>query len=233
MPYERHNELEPLALQDPLWRYMDFAKFVAMLATKKLYLTSVDKLGELGDKFEGLFPIVPKFTGFFADKDRQRYYAEKNKDARKFYYVNCWHGNDNESDAMWKIYVKGNQGIAIRTTVRQLKSSLEESLEQIWIAKVKYLDKWKSVPSNPTLHACLRKRKSFEHEKEVRMIWFDKDAKRSRRGKEVQCDLAKLIEKVYLAPTNSRWFKPVVESVLLAYGIEAEVVQSDLDSEPA
>jgi len=241
MPYERHNELEPLDLQDPLWRYMDFTKFVAMLVTKKLYLTRVDKLGELGDKFEGLFPIAPKsgFTGFFAEKDTQRYCTEKSKDAGRFYYANCWHGNDNESDAMWKVYVKCNQGIAIRTTFRRLRDSLKKAPGRIWIAKVKYLTKheWKNLPDHPTLHACMTKRKSFEHEKEVRVIWFDKDAERSRRvgqeGKEVRCDLAKLIEKVYLAPTNSRWFKPVVESVLRTYGIETEVVQSDLDSEPA
>ncbi len=56
MPYVCHQQFEPLALQQPLWRYMDFTKFVAMLVTKSLYLTRVDKLGELGDRFEGSFP---------------------------------------------------------------------------------------------------------------------------------------------------------------------------------
>jgi len=240
MPYERHIELKPLVLKDLLWRYMDFAKLVAMLVTKKLYLTRVDKLCELGDKYEGSFPSAPKngFSGFFAEEDMQRYWKEKSKDARRFYYVNCWHGNENESDAMWKVYVKGNQGIAIRTTVSKLIDCLKEASEQIWIAKVEYLNKyeWKNRPSDMNLHACRTKRKSFKHEKEVRVIWFDRDAERSQRmnqeGKEIECDLTKLIEKVYLAPTNNEWFKPVVENVLRMYGINVEVVQSDLDSIP-
>ena len=51
--YEPRNGLVQLTLSDQLWRYMDFTKFLAILVTKKLYLTRVDKLAELGDKFEG------------------------------------------------------------------------------------------------------------------------------------------------------------------------------------
>lgn len=239
MPYERHRELERLTLQDPLWRYMDFTKFVAMLVSRKLYLTRVDKLGERGDNFEGLFPSVPQggFSGFFGEEATESYHAEKGKDARRFYYANCWHGNDSESDAMWKVYVKSNQGIAIRTTFRRLRDSLNKEPHRIWIAKVKYLNSWRSFPGDPSLHACMTKRKRFEHEKEVRAIWLDQDAKRSgcagQDGKEVRCNLATLIEEVRLAPTNGRWFKPVVEDILRRYGIKAEVVPSDLDSEPS
>lgn len=38
--------------------------------------------------------------------------------------------------------------------------------------------------------------------------------------------------KVYVAPGNPKWFTSIVESVMRTYGIEADVVQSDLDSEP-
>lgn len=240
--YDPRKGLEQPALSDLLWRYMDFTKFMDMLVTKKLYLTRVDKLAELGDKFEGSFPILSQNSrsGFFDKEYKQRYDADaaKSKKSRRFYYVNCWHGNDCESDAMWKIYVKCNQGIAIPTTVRQLKTSLEEASESMWLAKVKYPPKyeWKNLPDNPTLHAYLTKRKSFKHEEEVRVIWHDEAAERSHRagqiGKRVKCDLTKLIEKVCLAPTNSptetRWFKSLVKAVLKEYNIKADVVPSDL-----
>lgn len=238
--YDQRKGLKQPVLQDQLWRYMNFAKFVDMLRTRKLHLTSVDKLAELGDKFEGVFPAAPKggFLGFFGEEQTQRYRAEKSKNLRRFYYANCWHGNDSESDAMWKVYVKGNQGIAIHTTVRSLKASLEGAAEIMWLAKVKYLPKptWKNTPDDQALHACVTKRKSFVHENEVRIIWHDTDAKKSGRrgqdGKEVSCDLAKLIEKVYLAPTGSPWFKRVVEDILRKYNLNVEVVPSDLDSKP-
>ena len=240
MPYVRNEQFEPLELQQPLWRYMDFTKFVAMLVTKSLYLTRVDKLCKLGDRFEGSFPNVPEkgLSGFFWETDTERYYAEKNKDKRRFYYVNCWHGNNSESDAMWKIYVRGNQGIAVRSTFKRLRDSLQKAPQNIWIGNVKYLDKftWRSVPTDPTIHACMAKRKSFEHEKEVRLIWLDENGKRTgntgQDGKEIPCLLPTLIDKVYLAPPNSPWFKRVVENVLRRYRINTEVVQSDLGSEP-
>lgn len=240
MPYEKRHDLDPLPLEFPLWRYMDFTKFVAMLVNKTLYLSRVDKLG---DAFEGSLPDLPKetFLGFFEEQDRQRDcdMKQKSESARKFYYASCWHGNDGEMDAMWKVYVRGNEGIAIRTTVGRLKKALNDATESFWIGEVKYPEQyaWKIVPSDPIFHACLTKRKCFEHEKEVRVIWLDKDAQCSgcegKDGKELSCDLSTLIEKVYLAPTKSTWFKPVIEDVLGKYKVNVKVVQSELDAQPS
>ncbi len=238
MPCEPRPDLEQLALAAPLWRYMDFTKFVAMLVKKALHLSRVDKLG---DAFEGSFPDLPRFLGLFDEQDRQRYcdMKRKSESARKFYYASCWHGNDGEMDAMWKVYVRGNEGIAIRTTVGRLKKALEDATESLWIGEVKYPEQhaWEIVPDDPLLHACMTKRTCFKNEKEVRVIWHDEDSQRldceGKDGKEIPCDLSILIEKVYLAPTKSTWFRPVIEDVLGKYQVNAEVVQSDLDAQPS
>lgn len=237
MPYERHREFEPLGLSDPLWRYMDFTKFVTMLATKKLYLSRIDTLG---DDFEGSYPIAPRdgFGGFFGEEDTDRYHEEKasSKKARKFYYANCWHSNDDESDAMWKIYVHGTEGIAIRTNVKRLRDALNAAAETFWILPVKYVDEWTSMPTKPTLRACMSKRKCFAHEKEVRVLWHDVKSERASRpgkkGQNISCDIATLIDTIYLAPTKSKWFTPVVEDVLRKYKVDTKVVASRLDSNP-
>jgi hypothetical protein len=218
---------------------MDFTKFVAMLANKTLHFTRVDKLP--GDPFEGLFPDLLRTGAFapFEKEDRQRYCALRQQDLRRFYYASCWHGNDGEVDAMWKVYVRGNEGIAIRTTVGRLKKALNDAPEKLWIGEVKYPAEhaWKNLPDDPALHACLTKRKCFEHEKEVRTIWLDEGAQRSDRegqdGKEVSCDLSALIEEVRLAPGKRPWFKPVIEDVMGKYNVNAEVVQSELDAAPS
>jgi hypothetical protein len=238
----RKGLMQP-ALSDQLWRYMDFVKFMDMLITRKLYLIRVDKLTEFGDKHEGSFPVLLKSNqGFFAKEGKHRYRIYKNKKLQRFYYVNCWHGNDCESDAMWKVYVKSNQGIAIYTTVRKLKASLEGTPESMWLAKVQYPTKreWRYPPDDQALQACVTKRKSFKHEEEVRLIWHNEAAEYSgyvgQKGKQVKCDLTKLIEKIYLAPTNNhtenRWFKEIVKKVLSKYNIKANVEQSDLSSYP-
>ncbi len=45
----------------------------------------------------------------------------------RFWRVNCWHRNKLESIAMWKLYTHGNDGVAIQSTVRRLKDSIEAS----------------------------------------------------------------------------------------------------------
>jgi len=44
--------------------------------------------------------------------------AELHKKLRKSFVVNCWHTNNKgESDAMWRLYLKTNEGVAIQSTV--------------------------------------------------------------------------------------------------------------------
>jgi hypothetical protein len=52
------------------------------------------------------------------------------------------------------------------------------------------------------------------------------------RGFYVKCKLVTLIEQVYVAPTETPWFVPIVKDVLVKYGINAEVVQSGLNLKP-
>lgn len=239
MPYTRRNDLPPLALGDRLWRYMDFTKFVAMLATKTLHLCRID---ELGDSFEGALPPLNIGTrrGFFADEHERRHgeLTLVNFDERKCYYVNCWHGSDAESDAMWKLYVRGNEGVAIHTTFGRLQKAIEQAQESVWVGKVIYPDDfvWHSMPDDAMFYACMTKRKCFSHESEIRMVWWNEEAHASgrpgERGRAILCDLDMLIEKVVLAPTKHRWFKAIVEDVLDKYCVNAVVSESDLAIHP-
>lgn len=76
--------------------------------------------------------------------------------------------NEYESAAMWKLYSKTNESIAIETTYCKLKNVLPND---IMIGKVRYIDFEKDT-INPTnvFNSFLHKRKSFEHENEVRII---------------------------------------------------------------
>jgi len=44
--------------------------------------------------------------------------------------------------------------------------------------------------------------------------------------------LKKLIMNIYVAPTCDKWFKDLVQSILIKYGINIEVIQSSLDDDP-
>ena len=235
-----HMFLEKPELSTSLWRYMDFSKFIAMLVNTKLYMSRIDLLG---DKYEGWIPSSPRYGGFFKKQfeEHDRELKKISPKERKRYYVSCWHSNEEQSDAMWKLYAKGNEGLAIRTTTKNLHDSLKDAPEELWHYKVIYSNSEREpAHGGSMLRACLIKRKPFKHEKETRIVWYnDKETpsplpKKSVKieGFYVKCNLETLIKQVFIAPTEKPWLVPIVEDVLFKYGIKTEVIQSGLNMTP-
>ena len=241
MPVNNRHTTETMSLTTPelsnsLWRYMDFTRFAAMLVNKGLFLARLD---QLSDAHEGWIPQSPTnhYDGFFGQEEMARD-AKLRKQCpteRKRFYVSCWHANDDQSDAMWKLYAKETEGVAIRTTFRNLQDSLKEAPQELSVYQVMYVDyKQEPVHAGSMLRACLTKRMPFEHEKEVRVVWRNSEPSKSRSGAGfyVNCKLPTLIEQVYIAPTENKWFVPIVKDILKKYGLTANVVPSDLSVKP-
>ena len=89
------------------------------------------------------------------------------KDDARFTLINCWHENDNESEAMWRLYASRGLGVAIKSSFGRLVKSFTSRLPDI-IARVKYI----SYDTMPIVHSApfLHKRVSFDHEREVRAL---------------------------------------------------------------
>lgn len=232
-----------------VWRYMDFAEFFSLIATQKLFLRRTDKLG---DPFEGSYPKAniknrsKPYQGISKEyestiKEMERGHSDAAKYWRRMIYVNCWHMNDYESAAMWNIYTKCNEAIAIQTTYENLFNALPET---VFIGCVNYIDYEKeSFLEGSDFYRFMHKRKSFDYENEVRIMCnrpliskngeVSLDAKNDKDGILISCvDLASLIEKIYVAPTASVWFRDLVEEVLKKYGIDKQVCRSNLDKDP-
>jgi hypothetical protein len=64
--------------------------------------------------------------------------------------VNCWHANEGESEAMWRLYAENGKAVAVETTLDALKVSIQErgSPSIVHIYPVKYLG---ARPSNRKL----------------------------------------------------------------------------------
>ena len=232
---------------------MDFSKFLSLLDRKALFFTRADRLG---DPFEGSYskinvklrPAVHKDMPEEALEKMLERVPEANKIAPRFTYVNCWHINDYESAAMWKLYPRSHEGIAIRSNFKLLVESLNGYLERdVYIGTVKYIDydtEW--LPEGYTFYPFLHKRKSFEHEHELRAIILKpgiaNDGTRWRKvspelaspelGLYVQVELATLIERVYVSPEAPEWFGELVTSVASKYNLQKEVKKSSLSDGP-
>lgn len=158
-------------------------------------------------------------------------------DYRKYIYVNCWHMSDHESAALWRLYLKSDEGIAIQSTRHCLHLAVAGSKYGVFSVPVQYIDYENDDPPMPTRLAAFRyKRKSFEHEKELRAIVYadvqDDAGNRieppGKNGISVTTELEKLIVAVHVAPTAPDWLSDLTLRVSRKFGIEAPVVRSPL-----
>lgn len=249
--YEEHPSFEPPPQEAVLWRYLNFTKFVSLLDREALFFTRADKLE---DPFEGSYtkkniirlrdsyaelPEYIKAKLSEREKDVWSRQARRSiyKELRKAILISCWHESAYESAAMWKLYSGEYDGIAIKTSFESLvQSFIGEG--NIYIGKVKYIDYDKdSVSIDNVFNPYLCKRKSFEHECEVRAIaWRDDEHHLyddiDDIGKYSEVDIASLVKEVIVAPYAQDWFLELVVSVSKRYGLEALVRRSSLADEP-
>jgi hypothetical protein len=141
----------------------------------------------------------------------------------KAVYVSCWHGNSDESAAMWAIY-GASHGIALQSRVGLLKTALAVEERPIAIARVQYGSAL--GPSEPPIRLAFRKRTSFAHEREIRAIAITELS--NNTGISVKVDLETLIEKMYLWPLASHWMVEVVKAEVRLHGLHKPVAKSAL-----
>lgn len=148
MPIENHDyiiQIEPSAI---LWRYINFKKFISLLEKKCLFFCRSDKFS---DPFEGTIPKKEFEYRPITYQQMCNYYnipfrIEKfnrneeitidfNKRTRMGTVVNSWHINNHESDSMWRLYLKSNEGVAIQTNHQRLLNSFLMTPESIYPRK--------------------------------------------------------------------------------------------------
>jgi hypothetical protein len=124
-----------------IWRYVDLAKFLHMLATGTLYFPCAAT--ELKDPYEGYLPrshIEPErqLMRDYIAQEPTRDPGLLRRLETHFLGVSCWHINEHESEAMWQLYTAMGQGIAIESTKARLEGALGN--DGIIVDQVRYID---------------------------------------------------------------------------------------------
>lgn len=265
MPYEEHPELKtPDNPDTKIWRYLDFTKFLSMLEDQSLYFCRLDVLAEK-DPYEGLYTNLNARSEEVSYSDFSEEFWQKKgiedektlsiiqaaqkqirpftKQQRELTFVNSWCVSEHESAAMWPLYIQGTEGIAVQSTFNRLIESMKKYEDfNVFIGEIKYLDyNTEAIPPGQILLPLTTKRKSFEHEKELRaLIWtlqhgknkLDDNKFASTLGLSVPINLDKLIESIYVSPTAPHWFLNLIKAITKRYKIDKPVNQSDLMSNP-
>ena len=223
---------------------MDFTKFVSLLEEECLFFSRADSFD---DPFEGSFPRTnvetrPRWFGDMPEERAAKINENMSRFAewqRRWIMINCWHMNEHESAAMWKLYAQTNEAVCIQSTYQRLRKCLSED---IYIGEVQYIDyRSEMLPENNLLYPYVYKRKSFEHERELRAViikWpttnegFDFSAEPLAGGIMKRVDLNQLIEALYVAPSSPRWFNELIRKLVERYKLDKPVIQSSLDDRP-
>lgn len=237
---------QPLDKNISIWRYFELWKFIDLLNTRQLFLSRVDKLN---DPHEGSITQPQRdalFMQYFhaastygrnildsLSPERQSDYRRMLKDRT---YVSCWHMNESESEAMWRLYCGAEEGVAIRTTYEKLRISL--SGQEMYIGLVSYKDYEKEgypliqidpewPPEDVDYYPFMHKRKAFEHEREVRVIKKVDATVNGESAEGVRLawnDLENLIERIYVNPYAGAGYFDAVKVVVIKFAPQLEGV---------
>jgi hypothetical protein len=262
------DPFHPVDSSVDVWRYWQLWKLLSTLQTQKLYLALLDEVRIKFDPYEASVPAsthndqVPIFAGnsameqFFGshepaaprapwdrrNEDSWTRVARLRRGLLRCTHVSCWRWGE-ESEAMWRLYCPGEDGVAIRTTFAKLRDSVNDP--HTCVSEVKYFDygtgrflrhihDW-----DPAFH----KRVAFKHEQEVRVLRHDvadwrqaseDEAFRLPSGYELQWDPAAVIVEIIVNPQSAPAYCDTVRRAVagVAPALADKVKRSELVTEP-
>lgn len=223
---------------------------------KKIYrVFSVDRLLEMFEKKENTLS-KPKtwddpFENFLFNISRKLDDGTEYKSSlRDRAYGQCWSLNV-ESDAMWRIYALDKNGVKIQTTIKKLLRSLKNSNvpyphTSCYIGAVDYSsrDTIKKLVSDirneseefqgsiGQARSLLIKRKAFEYESEIRLVYLDPKNEAECDYFTYSCDISLLIESITFDPRMGENLYRVFKSHLEKIGYRRKIIQSGLYKDP-
>jgi hypothetical protein len=255
--YDAHPHFSSPTDDKKIWRYMSLPKLLSLLTTKTLYLTKCSRL-KIDDPFEGTLPKTTVDLATASDDEilkvmptvRDAAGSERKttkEDATMLRsviptiksalaqgmiiertYVNCWYLADHESAAMWKLYA--SEGIAISSSVGKLKAVLYSHHEPIYFGKVYYINyNQEHINIGNLLNTILTKRKSYEHENELRIIICRDEGHSAEPGIVIPIQPHQLIEQIYVAPSSEDWILETIRNTLAGLGYTIPVSRSAQD----
>ena len=170
-------------------------------------------------------------------------------------YVSCWYAEPVESHAMWQLYGKSTEAVAIETSEQWLRMAYFRAATrmQTYLEDVRYThpgaaDFGKAPPvlvlqknqdpifDTRAVFAALfsyLKHTGYSFEKEARLVIVDPKANADVRNPEPGYTLPvdatrEIVREVILHPSASSWFENLVVDTVRRYGVDAKVRRSML-----
>lgn len=202
-----------------VWRYMALPKLISLIRSNSLHLARLD---QFTDPYEGSTTArtVAGINAFLKQIGTERGFhelANYYRKNRESVYVSCWHANEHESEAMWRLYGSSGGGVAVQSTYTKLVESIKTQHE-VYIGSVSYVDyATASFPSANVFYPVMHKRMSFAHEREIRLVYHGgepPEPDRSPMSLVLPWDVDANCEKIYVDPYAPQYYFEAVKAVL-------------------
>lgn len=165
--YDYYDEQYKISDNPTVWRYMNADHFESLLSTKSLFFTKPTAfLDPLSTNYM-MWNMRDVDKSMFATTEDLKSYLEK---VYEFSALSSWHINEHESAGMWDLFLKSQDGIAIRTTYDRLLGSIKDLRYKVFARKVQYIDFAKKQVSENIFDTLFYKRKSYSYENELRLL---------------------------------------------------------------
>lgn len=171
------------------------------------------------------------------------------------FYGQCWTINQNETDALWRIYSPNKDGIRVKTTIDRLFDSFyniecESAYMKYFIGQIIYRSKEEIkefFEESDTVNGILRdtsiksavstlliKRKEFSHENEVRLLYSTlfENVITSKDIFQYKIEPNELFDELLFDPRFDKNIYTCVKAELNRLGFYRSILQSDLYDPP-
>ena len=231
-----------------IWHYMRDWKFADMIDKSAIFLSRADLVS---DSFEGTVSLGNLRNRSEVYRNRSRKMANRYAvivrelaNIKRWTYLSCWRIDEHECPDAWHSYVRGANGVAIKTTYRKLL----DYTATIFCAGVEYIDfdhNW-VIEENPLLPFTY-KRTPWQWEREFRIIiqqfpqaaasledalYYDCTKENTNCGLTFGVDLRHFIAEIVVAPSATEEYFEEVRCLAGRLGIDNRVRRSTLCQDP-
>lgn len=240
-----------------VWRYMSISKFISLIRTSSICFS---RLSCFEDPNEGRTIDDDKLMTLIRTSIKEGYPIEgfENSElvdlleAKERYknnsFISCWHLNEEESVAMWDIYVGKNEpGIAIQTTIATLDSLFPWKIDK---SKLSITDKFnkevwqeKMWFSMRKVEYCYESEEAFKRNSKVRFsnifikrpcFSYENEFRVSINLDNVEgdylfvnLDLKDLINRVYISPRVDKWIRDELVELIKIYNSRFNFLENE------
>lgn len=191
-----------------LWRYMSLPKFLSLIQQNYLFMYNLELMARddtfegllpsanfMHRKWNSVNDVPLsvlsklKMNTIYHETGNLQACLENHKEVqelrikqafahRRSYFINCWHLNEVESLAMWDIYSRKDEGIAIVSSESNFIDAFSDLNNDIFGGVVKYANYDShdfTIDIDNGFNSILYKRVSYDYEREYRLVFWDID----------------------------------------------------------